>query len=638
MEKLEMINNKAIDSNIEFIKSRFPNVIYSDNGTDYIDWDKLKNEFSEVLYDSGKEKYQLTWPGKREAIVNANSTTTNTLRPVIEESVNFNDTKNIYIEGDNLEALKILQESYLNKIDFIYIDPPYNTGNDFIYNDSFSKDSNDELIDSGQIDEVGNRLITNNSSNGRFHSDWLSMLYPRLKLSRNLLSSKGIIFISIDDSELFNLKKICDEIFGENNFIGNVVRIAKTTSFRGNYFAPSKDYLLCYAKSISNVPQFNDEATNDKQFNKIEKDGPRKGEFYRDDIAFYLSTLETRPNQRYYIECPDGELVVPPGKTMPEAKEDGSKAVPINGDGVWRWEQKQYQLKKELLVFKESTRSPLLNQDGKPAHWNIYTKSYLNDKKEKGNIPRDIFEGFLNRNGSEELSKMNIPFSFPKPSKLIKYLMKISNLAKDAYVLDFFSGSATTADAVMQLNSEDNGNRKFIMVQLPEKVSDENVEYENLCKIGEERIRRSSKRIMQETNSSIDNGFRVFKIDSSNMKDVYYRPSDVSQLNLLDYISNIKDDRTSEDLLTQVILDLGLTLDLKIENKKILNNNVFYVADNSLIACFDEKINIDIVDEICKCNPMKVVFKDTSFKTDKDKINLEEKIKKLSPDTEVSVL
>ena len=638
MEKLEMVNNKTIDSNIEFIKSRFPNVIYSDNGNDYIDWDKLKNELSEVLYDSGKEKYQLTWPGKREAIVNANSTTTNTLRPVINESVNYNDTKNIYIEGDNLEALKILQESYLNKIDFIYIDPPYNTGNDFIYNDSFSKDSNDELIESGQMDEYGNRLVTNSSSNGRFHSDWLSMLYPRLKLSRNLLSSKGIIFISIDDSELFNLKKICDEIFGENNFIGNVVRIAKTTSFRGNYFAPSKDYLLCYAKSISNVSQFNDEATNDKQFNKIEKDGPRKGEFYRDDIAFYLSTLETRPNQRYYIECPDGELVVPPGKTMPETKEDGSKAVPINGDGVWRWEQKQYQLKKELLVFKESTRSPLLNQDGKPAHWNIYTKSYLNDKKEKGNIPRDIFEGFLNRNGSEELSKMNIPFSFPKPSKLIKYLMKISNLDKDAYVLDFFSGSATTADAVMQLNSEDNGNRKFIMVQLPEKVSDENVEYENLCKIGEERIRRSSKRIMQETNSSIDNGFRVFKIDSSNMKDIYYKPSDVTQLNLLDYISNIKEDRTSEDLLTQVILDLGLTLDLKIESKKILNNNVFYVAENSLIACFDEEINIDIVDEICKCNPMKVVFKDTSFKTDKDKINLEERIKKLSPDTEVSVL
>ena len=638
MEKLEMINNKTIDSNIEFIKSRFPNVIYSDNGTEYIDWDKLKAEFSEVLYDSGKEKYQLTWPGKREAIVNANSTTNNTLRPVVEESVNFNDTKNIYIEGDNLEALKILQESYLNKIDFIYIDPPYNTGNDFIYNDSFTKNTTEELIESGQIDELGNRLITNNSSNGRFHSDWLSMLYPRLKLSRNLLSSKGIIFISIDDSELFNLKKICDEIFGENNFIGNVVRVAKTTSFRGNYFAPSKDYLLCYAKSISNVPQFNDEATNDKQFNKIEKDGPRKGEFYRDDIAFYLSTLETRPNQRYYIQCPDGELVVPPGKTMPEAREDGSKAVPINGDGVWRWEQKQYQLKKDLLVFKESTRSPLLNQDGKPAHWNIYTKSYLNDKKEKGNIPRDIFEGFLNRNGSEELSKMNIPFSFPKPSKLIKYLMKISNLDKDAYVLDFFSGSATTADALMQLNAEDNGNRKFIMVQLPEKVTDENVEYENLCKIGEERIRRCSKRIIEETNASIDTGFRVFKIDSTNMKDVYYKPSDITQLNLLDYISNIKEDRTSEDLLTQVILDLGLTLDLKIESKKILNNNVFYVADNSLIACFDEQIDINIVDEICKCNPMKVVFKDTSFRTDKDKINLEEKIKKLSPDTEVSVL
>ena len=638
MEKLNMENNKTLNSNLDYIKKRFPNVIFTDNGRELIDFDKLKDEFTELLYDDKKEKYQLTWPGKREAIINANQKTSNTLLPNIEESVNFDETKNIYIEGDNLEALKILQESYLNKIDFIYIDPPYNTGNDFIYNDSFSKDSKSELIESGQEDEVGNRLISNNNSNGRFHSDWLSMLYPRIKLARNLLSLKGIIYISIDDSELFNLKKICDEIFGENNFIGNIVRVAKTTSFRGNYFAPSKDYILCYAKSISNVPQFNDEATNDKQFNKIEEDGPRKGEYYRDDIAFYLSTLETRPNQRYFIQCPDGELVVPPGKTMPKEKIDSSKAEPINGDGVWRWEQKQYLLKKDLLVFKETNRSPLLNQDGKQAHWNIYTKSYLNDKKEKGNIPRDLFEGFLNRNGSEELSKLEIPFSFPKPSKLIKYLMKISNVEKNAYVMDFFSGSATTADAVMQLNAEDNGKRKFIMVQLPEPIVNEDVTYKNLCKIGEERIRRAGSRIKNDTSSNIDYGFRIFKIDSSNMKDVYYKPSDIGQMDLMEYLSNIKEDRKPEDLLIQVMLDLGLTLDLKIEKKKVINNNIFYVNNNELIACFDDNIDINIIDEICKCNPIKAVFKDISFKYDKDKINLEEKIKKLSPETEVCIL
>ncbi len=642
MNKLDMETVNITDENIARIGQLFPNVIVESENGKSIDFDLLKQELSNEIVEGAKEKYQLTWPGKKEAILNANTPSQQTLRPIREKSVDFDNTQNIYIEGDNLEALKILQESYLNKIDFIYIDPPYNTGNDFIYNDRFAKDSNEELVESGQMDELGNRLITNNSSNGRFHSDWLSMIYPRLKLSRNLLSSKGIIFISIDDSELFNLKKICDEIFGENNFIGNVVRVAKTTSFRGNYFAPSKDYLLCYAKNISNVSQFNDEATNDNQFNKIEKDGPRKGEFYRDDIAFYLSTLETRPNQRYYIECPDGELVVPPGKTMPEKKEDASKAIPNNGDGVWRWEQKQYLLKKDLLVFKESSRTPLLNQDGNPAHWNIYTKSYLNDKKEKGNIPRDIFEGFLNRNGSEELSKMNIPFSFPKPSQLIKYLMKILNLDKNAYVLDFFSGSATTADALMQLNAEDNGDRKFILVQLPEKC-DENSEtfkngYRNICEIGEERIRKAAKKIKEETNANIDYGFRVYKIDSSNMKDVYYKPNDLQQSQLALFESNIKDDRTTADLLTQVILDLGLTLDLKIEEKKILDNTVYYVDNNSLVACFDYNVDISIVDEICKCQPLKVVFKDNSFKYDNDKINLEEKFKKLSPETEVSIL
>ena len=478
-------------------------------------------------------------------------------------------------------------------------------------------------------------MVTNNQSNGRFHSDWLSMMYPRLKLARNLLTDDGVIFISIDDNEVDNLKKISNEIFGENNFIGNVVRVAKTTSFRGNFFSPSKDYLICYGKNISCLKQFTVQVNNDNQFKKIEVIGERKGEYYRDDIAFYLSTLETRPNQRYYIECPDGELVLPPGTTRPINSSDGEKVLPNVGDGVWRWEHSNYFLKKDLLVFKRSNRSPLLNQDGNQAKWNIYTKSYLKDKIEKGNIPRDLFENFLNRNGSEELSKLNIPFSFPKPSKLVKYLLSIVNIDKNSIILDFFSGSATTAHAVMQLNSEDNGNRKYIMVQLPEKCEENSEAYRNgyktICEIGEERIRRAGKKIKEETNADIDYGFRVYKVDSTNMKDVYYMPNDLEQGNLSEFESNIKEDRTTDDLLTQVILDLGLSLDLKIEEKMIGKNKVYYVAGNSLVACFDDKIDIDIVDKICKCEPYKVVFKDSAFRTDNDKINLEERLKKLLP-------
>ena len=635
MNKLDMESKDIVNENIQKISELFPNVIVESDTGKTIDFDLLKQELNRDIVEGVKEKYQLTWPGKKEAIVNANTPSKNTLRPVKEKSVNFDNTQNIYIEGDNLEVLKILQESYLNKIKCIYIDPPYNTGNDFIYNDKFKKDIDKELLESGQVDEEGNRMVTNNQSNGRFHSDWLSMMYPRLKLARNLLTDDGVIFISIDDNEVDNLKKISNEIFGENNFIGNVVRVAKTTSFRGNFFSPSKDYLICYGKNISCLKQFTVQVNNDNQFKKIEVIGERKGEYYRDDIAFYLSTLETRPNQRYYIECPDGELVLPPGTTRPINSSDGEKVLPNVGDGVWRWEHSNYFLKKDLLVFKRSNRSPLLNQDGNQAKWNIYTKSYLKDKIEKGNIPRDLFENFLNRNGSEELSKLNIPFSFPKPSKLVKYLLSIVNIDKNSIILDFFSGSATTAHAVMQLNSEDNGNRKYIMVQLPEKCEENSEAYRNgyktICEIGEERIRRAGAKIKEETDADIDYGFRVYKVDSSNMKDVYYMPNDLEQGNLSEFESNIKEDRTTDDLLTQVILDLGLSLDLKIEEKMIGKNKVYYVAGNSLVACFDDKIDIDIVDKICKCEPYKVVFKDSAFRTDNDKINLEERFKKLLP-------
>ena len=637
--------NKTLE-NLAKLKEMFPEVITEskdENGeiVAAVDAKKLEQLLSTKVIE-GDECYDFTWVGKKQAMVEACKPIRKTLRPCRDESVDWENTQNLYIEGDNLDVLKLLQESYLNKVKMIYIDPPYNTGNDsFIYPDDYS--TNKELYDEevGAIDESGYRMFKNTETNGRFHSSWCSMIYPRLKLARNLLSEEGVIFISIDDNEVDNMKKMCDEVFGEDNFIANIVRVAKTTSFRGNYFAPSKDYILSFAKNINKLPQFCDEVDNKSQFKKIETVGSRIGEYYRDDIAFYLSTLETRPNQRYFIECPDGELVVPPGKTMPESENDGSKATPIEGDGVWRWEVSQYFNKKDLLVFKETTRSPLLNQKGERAKWNIYTKSYLKDKQEKGNIPRDLFEGYLNRNGSEELSAINIPFSFPKPSKLIKYLIKISQA--DDVILDFFSGSATTAHAVMQLNAEDGGKRKFIMVQLPE-ICDENSEaykagYKNICEIGKERIRRAGKKIVEETGKKdLDIGFRVLKLDSSNMKDVYYAPADYKQTMLEKMTSNIEDGRTAEDLLYACMLEWGLELSLPHKVEKISGFNVHIVNNGDLVACFDDKVSEEAIKQIAEMKPLRAVFRDSSFATDAARVNVSEIFKLKSPNTTIKVL
>ena len=606
----------------------------------------------------GDEAYEFTWVGKKAAIVEANKPIRKTLRPYPEESVEWNKTRNLYIEGDNLDVLKLLQESYLNSIKMIYIDPPYNTGSDFVYPDSFMMELSEYNDGIGYFDEDGNVNFEreNNDTNARFHSDWCTMIYSRLLLARNLLRDDGVIFISIDDGELYGLKQICDDVFGAANYVGTVTRISKTTSFRGNYFAPSKDYILTYAKSISSLPQFQDEVNNDSQFNKIETDGPRKGEYYRDDIAFYLSTLQTRPNQRYYIECPDGELVVPPGETMPPNGVDGDKAVPVDGDGVWRWERDQYLQKKHLLSFKKTKTSPLLNQNGEKASWNIYTKSYLLDKKEKGNIPRDIFEGYLNRNGTEELKKIGIPFSFPKPSKLVKYLMKISGMTNGDIVLDFFSGSASCAQAAMELNNENGISCQFIMVQLPEntyvvkdgkKVGKKGFEdsfrggFETICEIGKERIRRVGNNIKDDNpllSVECDLGFRVLKLDDSNMTDVYYNPAEYSQDLLSMLESNVKSDRNDLDLLFGCLLEWGLPLSLPYGSEQIDGCTIHNYNDGDLIACFDENVPDSVIKEIAKRQPLRAVFRDSSFANSPSKINVGEIFKLMAPDTRVKVI
>lgn len=625
MNKLDMQSKDIVSENIENISKLFPNVIVESEKGKSIDFELLKQELSKEIIEGNKEKYQLTWPGKREAIVNANTPCNKTLRPVKEKSIDFENTKNIYIEGDNLEALKILQESYLGKIKCIYIDPPYNTGSDFIYNDKFI--NKNELEKSGQIDEYNNKLITNNISNGRFHSDWLSMIYPRLKLARNLLKNDGVIFISIDDNELSSLKLMCDEIFGENNFVGCISRATGTTTGQdANKIGSSLDYCLVYSKS----EQF--------ELNGLSMDESDIKRFNEEDEKGKYSTLqlrktgnadkkEDRPNMFYSIIAPDGSEVYPFG--------------PSNYLSRWRVAKETFNnlLKENMIVWKENLDNEEIIVEGyKKSKWIPYVKYYLEGRtKQVSNLFQDI-EG--NKKASlvlKELLGTKGIFDNPKPVEFIKILLQIST-NYDEIILDFFSGSATTAHAIMEYNCENNKNNRFILVQLPEICNESSEAYKNgfdtICDIGEKRIQKVSERIKE----NIDKGFRVYRIDSSNMKDIYYMPSEIKQSQLGMFESNIKEDRTSEDLLTQVVLDLGLTLDLKIEEKTILKNKVYFVDENSLIACFDNEIDINIVDEICKCNPLKVVFKDESFRMDNDKINLQERFKKLSPSTEINII
>ena len=618
VNKLEMKSVNIVDENIEKIENLFPNVIVESENGKAIDFDLLKQELSKDVIEGNKEKYQLTWPGKRDAIVIANTPINKTLRPIKEKSVDFDNTKNIYIEGDNLEALKILQESYLNKVKCIYIDPPYNTGNDFIYNDKFSKNSKDELKDSGQVDEYNNRLISNSEANGKFHSDWLNMIYVRLKLARNLLSSDGVIFISIDDNEVDNLKKICNEIFGENNFQSCISwrRRSNQPNDLTKMIAKVTEYILVYSKNAQYLRET-------KNFGTIELSEER------------LSSYTNPDND------PNG-----PWTTTPWCASKGQggtkyKIVTPKGieyDEVWLGTKETFEehLKNGRIIFTN-------NGEGKPRK-----KIYVSEAIKKGQSAIDFWAG--DRYGDNQVATNDLKkifgtdriFDYSKPVKLIENIIKIGCPNDEDIFLDFFSGSASSAHACLNMNAKEKINRKFIMVQIPEYV-DEKIDaykegYKTICEIGEERIRRVAKKIKKETNANIDYGFRVYKVDTSNMKDVYYEPSKLeqTQLNMLE--TNIKEDRTSEDLLTQVILDLGLTLDLKIEEKTILNNKVYFVAENSLVACFDDKINMEMIDEICKEKPLKVVFRESSFKSDNDKINTYERIKKLSTQTQISII
>lgn len=617
MDKMKMESVNMTAQNVEKIGALFPNCITEskdENGKPKkaINFDLLRQMLSEDVVD-GDEAYEFTWVGKKAAIIEANKPIRKTLRPCKEESVNWDSTENLYIEGDNLEVLKLLQESYLGKVKMIYIDPPYNTGNDFIYNDNFKMTSEEYAEENGEIDDSGNRMFKNTDSNGRFHSDWCSMMYSRLLLARNLLSDDGVILISIDDNELENLKKCCEEIFGESNFIANI--IWKHTQQSKNdepHFSRQYNHTLMYAKSKSTLPHFYFARTEEDNKNYSNPDSDPKGLWRSGDVR--------SPNYRktlcYTITAPNGNVIQPPA----------------NG---WRWSE-------DSLKEKISTGEIKFKDD----NCGIIRKIYLCDQP--GRTPENLWEG--NQFGTTRQAAAMIKelfdgiqvFDTPKPCELIKKMLEIAS-TKNSIVLDFFSGSATTAHAVMQLNAEDGGNRKFIMVQLPEACDGKSeafkAGYKNICEIGKERIRRAAKKIHEEhPEAKFDDGFRVLKLADSNMNDVYYSVNEYSQ-NLLSMLeSNIKSDRTDLDLLFGCLLEWGLPLSLPYSSETIDGYTVHNYNEGDLIACFDENIPESVIRAIAKKRPLRAVFRDSGFANSPSKINVGEIFKMLAPDTRVKVI
>ncbi len=631
-DKLDMQSPDLVQHNFEKLAELFPNCVTESEAGKTIDFDKLKQELNHAVVEGNKERYRLEWPGKREGIVSANIPTNKTLRPVREDSLDFDNTENIYIEGDNLEVLKLLQESYLGKIKVIYIDPPYNTGNDFVYKDNFIKDKEEELFESGQKDNLSKRLVVNPESSGRYHSDWLSMIYPRLKLARNLLADDGLIFISINDIEVHNLKKLCDEIFSESSFIEQfVVRSNPRGNQAKKFVASEHEYILCYCKNIKSMNLLGF-IKDEEEFNKKDEYGIYREIGLRKRGAG--SKREEAPNQYYPIYFDPATNFITTTKNA--NYEEILPRLSDGSDGRWRWAKNTVEENKNKLVIRGVKRSNLIEYD-------VFEKDYFSEDK-LSKIKSIFYEKEVNNeNATEELKALfsNKVFDYPKPIYTLKKLFQSIN-ETSFIVLDFFSGSATTAHALMQLNAEDQGFRKYILVQIPELTDEKSEAYKaerkNICEIGKERIRRAGKKIKTDTAAEIDYGFRVYRLDESNMQDVYYRPQDLDQGKMDLFGDNVKSDRTEDDLLAQVMLDWGLPLSLKIEQASVAGKKVFKVANNSLFACFDNGIDETFAKEIAKENPLRIVFKDAGFKDDTAKTNVKQLLKQLSPETEMKVL
>lgn len=632
------------DENFRKLAELFPNAVtetLDENGevVRAIDKDVLMQEISARVVEGTEERYQFTWPDKRKAVRLASTPVAAALRPCREESVDFDTTENLYIEGDNLDVLKLLRETYLGKVKMIYIDPPYNTGNDFVYEDDFSEDAVAFLTRDNQYDDQGNRLVQNTDSNGRFHTDWLNMIYPRLKIAKDLLSEDGVIFISIDDNEVANLRKICDEVLGEKNFISQIIWKKRSTPPNDKVIGAAHEYVLAYAKKIDLTALNLRERTKEQLSRYKNPDHHPKGPWTPGDLGANVKGGRYVASLYFPIVNPrTGEKFYPPQ------------------NGNWRFNQDTIMklLANNEIFFGE-------NDNGRPK-----LKRFLCDVKD-GVTYTSLWDFVpLNTQGSFEMTDLlgNLTiFDNPKPMGLIKELCKLGSNSDDT-ILDFFSGSATTAHAVMQLNAEDGGSRKFIMVQLPEACESGSeaakAGYKNICEIGKERIRRAGKKIMEELQKAaqvqkeedplfasaestgaadqLDIGFRVLKLDSTNMKEVYYNPAETSQDDLLSRVSNIKPDRTPEDLLFQVMLELGVLPSSRIEKSIIAGKQVFDVADNFLIACFDDNVTDEVVTAIAKRKPVYAVLRDSSFSSDSVAANFEQIFAAFSPDTVRRVL
>jgi len=620
-----------VDENIKRIGELFPNCLterLNDEGIPEvaIDFDQLRQELSKSIVEGAEERYQFTWPDKRNAIRLANAPTTDTLRPCREESVDFDNTQNLYIEGDNLQVLKLLRENYLGKVKMIYIDPPYNTGNDFVYNDDFSQSAGEYMHNSGQKDEEGNRLVTNYESNGRFHTDWLNMIYPRLKVAKDLLSEDGAIFISIGDNECTNLGKVCNEVFGEKNFIAklNIITGANQAG-EGVLIQKNVEYCYVYAKNILKISINRIDQTESSLRNLNDAPTPLET---RKDMG-YTIYYNPKNNDMIPVFDYDKELIYTDDeKIIYKDRSDLLSAgyVPVrpgrrNGKlHRWRWGFDTFKdrIKEIVMVPNKGGYTPKFEQQG-------------------FNPPKNIQNFTVGTNDLKLIFGDSVPFEYSKGTSFMRYLVGIGSKS-DSVILDFFSGSATTAHAVMQLNAEDGGKRKFIMVQLPEKTDEKSeaykAGYKNICEIGKERIRRAGKKIKEEsplTTQDLDTGFRVLKLDSSNMQDVYYAPSEFNEHKLFD--DNIKPDRTDEDLLFQTMIELGIELSAKIEKRSIAGKTVWSVSDGYLMACFDEEVNETTITEIARQHPYYFVMRDSSLANDQVADNFEQIWEEYSKDT-----
>ena len=623
MEKLKMQTADGVQDNISRIAELFPECITEVSDKmggvkNSVDFDKLRQLLSSEIVEGNEERYQFTWPNKRKAILAANAPINATLRPCREESVDFDTTQNLYIEGDNLDVLKCLKETYLHKVKMIYIDPPYNTGNDFVYEDDFAESASEYLANSGQFDEQGNRLVTNTESNGRFHTDWLNMIYPRLKVARDLLTEDGVIFISIDDNEVENLRKVCDEIFGESNFIATLVwERAYSPKNDAKYISNSHDYVLMYAKSAANFVIGRLERTAEANARYSNPDNDPRGVWKPSDMSVKTYNAECD----YSITTPSGRVVEPPAGRC------------------WRLSRN---------AFRERLQDNRIwfGSDGSSVPC---IKRFITELKHDGMAPTSILfykDVGHSQEGAQEVVSLfgdKGVFDGPKPVRLLERLITLANLKEDSIVLDFFSGSATTAHAVMKKNVEKEKNCRFIMVQLPEEVSDKKKDqgYKNICEIGKERIRRAGTKIKEENPEKaqkLDKGFRVLKLDSSNMKDVFYSPKETEQQDLFALVDNVKPDRTSGDLLFQVMLELGATLDSKIEESMVDGKTIYNVGDGYLVACFDQEVSEDVVKAIAKMQPMYAVLRDTSMADDATTTNFEQIFKTYAPNTTTKIL